>query len=34
MLGLSYYSIYSSDVTVEYFTQISSGVSGYLWLLK
>ena len=31
---LSYYSIYDSNVTVEYLVQISSRVLGYLQLLK
>ena len=36
VLGPSYYSIYGSGVTVtvEYLTQILSGVSGHLQLLK
>jgi len=34
VLGPSFYSIYSSGVTVKYLIQISTGVSGYLWLLN
>ena len=30
MLEPSYYGIYSSGIAVEYLTQISSGVPGYL----
>ena len=34
MLGLFYYSIYDSGVTVEYLIQISSRVPEYLQLLN